>query len=204
MNAPSNIHTEFYRMLSRDEKEKQLNQRGHVFWFYGLSGSGKSTLVNAIERKLVESGIITKILDGDNIRSRLNQDLGFSDEDRCENIRRISEVARLFLEAGIVVLTSFITPKRELRTAAADIVGKDDFTPIYVQASFETCAKRDVKGLYAKAAAGEVAQFTGQGSLFEVPDKSDDDWIISTESYSEEYSANLLFERILPLVKYTA
>jgi adenylylsulfate kinase len=201
MTAPSNIHTEFHRMLSRDAKEAQLGQRGHVFWLYGLSGSGKSTLASAIERKLVEHGIVTKILDGDNVRSRLNKDLGFSDEDRRENIRRISEVARLFLDAGIVVLASFITPKRELRVSAADIVGKDDFTPVYIKASFEACAERDVKGLYAKAAAGQVAEFTGKDSSFEVPDASDEDWIISTESQSEEHSVNELIERILPLIK---
>jgi adenylylsulfate kinase len=201
MTAPSNIHTEFHRMLSRDAKEAQLGQRGHVFWLYGLSGSGKSTLASAIERKLVEHGIVTKILDGDNVRSRLNKDLGFSDEDRRENIRRISEVARLFLDAGIVVLASFITPKRELRVSAADIVGKDDFTPVYIKASFEACAERDVKGLYAKAAAGQVAEFTGKDSSFEVPAASDEDWIISTESQSEEHSVNELIERILPLIK---
>jgi adenylylsulfate kinase len=124
MNTPENIHTEFHRMLTRDSKEAQLKQHGHVFWFYGLSGSGKSTLANALERKLAEQGYVTKILDGDNVRSRLNSDLGFSDEDRQENIRRISEVARLFLDAGIVVFTSFITPKRELRSAAREIVGR--------------------------------------------------------------------------------
>lgn len=188
-------------MLDRDAKEAQLNQRGHVFWLYGLSGSGKSTLASAIERKLMDYGIVTKILDGDNVRSRLNKDLGFSDEDRHENIRRISEVARLFLDAGIVVLTSFITPKRELRALAAEIVGKDDFTPVYVQASFETCAERDVKGLYAKAASGQVAQFTGKDSSFEEPEANDTDWIISTESQTEESSIVKLFDRILPLVK---
>ncbi len=201
MPTTSNIHTEFHRMLDRDAKESQLGQRGHVFWLYGLSGSGKSTLANAIERRLVEQGIVTKILDGDNIRSRLNKDLGFSDEDRRENIRRIAEVARLFLDAGIVVLTSFITPKRDLRKLAAESVGKSDFTPIYVQASFETCAQRDVKGLYAKAASGEVAHFTGKDSSFEIPEASDSDWVISTESQTEESTIDKLFDRILPIVK---
>ena len=201
MTASSNIHTEFHRMLNRDAKEAQLDQRGHVFWLYGLSGSGKSTLANALERKLNEIGIVTKILDGDNVRSRLNKDLGFSDEDRLENIRRIAEVARLFLDAGIVVLTSFITPKRDLRKLVAEIVGKDDFIPVYVQASFETCARRDVKGLYAKASAGQVAQFTGKDSSFEAPEADDADWIISTESQSEESAASKLFDRVLPLIK---
>jgi adenylylsulfate kinase len=203
MSTPENIHTEFHRMLGRDAKEAQLRQRGHVFWFYGLSGSGKSTLANAVERKLTERGIYTKILDGDNIRSGLNSDLGFSDEDRQENIRRISQVARLFLDTGMVVFTSFITPKRDLRAAAAEIVGADDFTPVYVQASFETCAERDVKGLYAKAAAGGVKHFTGKDSSFEEPADGGADWVISTDSQTEEESINELIERILPLIENT-
>ncbi len=189
-------------MLGRDAKEAQLKQRGHVFWFYGLSGSGKSTLVNALERKLTEQGYVTKILDGDNIRSGLNRDLGFSDEDRQENIRRISEVARLFLDAGIVVFTSFITPKRELRAAAREIVGEDGITPVYVEASFETCAERDVKGLYAKAAAGGVKHFTGKDSSFEAPEAGDPDWTISTDHHSEAESIDQLLAKLLPLIKF--
>lgn len=201
MSTPDNIHTEFHRMLGRESKEAQLRQRGHVFWFYGLSGSGKSTLANALERKLVELGYVTKILDGDNIRSRLNSDLGFSDEDRQENIRRISEVARLFLDMGVVVFTSFITPKRDLRASALEIVGSEDMTPVYVQASFETCAERDVKGLYAKAAAGGVKNFTGKDSSFEAPEAGDPDWTISTDNKTEEESLNELLEQVLPLIK---
>ncbi|MDG1241662.1 MAG: adenylyl-sulfate kinase [Opitutae bacterium] len=204
MSTPENIHTEFHRMLGRDAKEVQLRQRGHVFWFYGLSGSGKSTLANAVERKLTERGILTKILDGDNIRSGLNRDLGFSDEDRQENIRRISEVARLFLDTGMVVFTSFITPTRDLRATAGEIVGTDDFTPVYVQASFETCAERDVKGLYAKAAAGDVKHFTGKDSSFEEPTADDHDWVISTDSKTEQESIDELLERIIPLIELTA
>jgi adenylylsulfate kinase len=200
MATPENIYTEFHRMLGRDSKEAQLKQRGHVFWFYGLSGSGKSTLANALERRLAERGYVTKILDGDNIRSRLNSDLGFSDEDRRENIRRIAEVARLFLDAGIVVFTSFITPKRELRAAAREIVGEGDITPVYVKASFDTCAARDVKGLYAKAAAGGVKNFTGKDSSFEAPDSGDSDWIITTDNQSEEAALHQLLERVVPLI----
>jgi len=201
MPTPENIHTEFHRMLGRDAKEAQLQQRGHVFWFYGLSGSGKSTLANGLERELTELGYMTKILDGDNIRSRLNADLGFSDADRLENIRRIAEVARLFLDAGIVVITSFITPKRELRTRAREIVGAGDCTPVYIDASFETCAARDVKGLYAKAAAGGVKDFTGKDSAFETPDPGDPDWTISTDGQTEDASLKQLLERVLPLVR---
>jgi adenylylsulfate kinase len=200
MSTPENIHTEFHRMLDRDAKEAQLKQRGHVFWFYGLSGSGKSTLANALERKLAERGFVTKILDGDNIRSRLNADLGFSDEDRQENIRRIAEVARLFLDSGIVVMTSFITPKRELRAKACEIVGADDCTPVYIEASFETCAERDVKGLYAKAASGGVQHFTGKDSSFEAPGEGAPDWTITTDNQSEEASLNQLLEKVLPKI----
>lgn len=201
MTTPDNIHTEFHRMLGRGAKEAQLKQRGHVFWFYGLSGSGKSTLANALERKLAEKGYTTKILDGDNIRSGLNRDLGFSDADRLENIRRIAEVARLFLDAGMVVFTSFITPKRELRDLARETVGAGDMTPVYVEASFETCAERDVKGLYAKAASGGVQHFTGKDSAFEAPEPGDADWVIATDHQSEEQSLNQLLEKVLPLIQ---
>jgi len=204
MATPENIHTEFHRMLGREAKEAQLRQQGHVFWFYGLSGSGKSTLANALERKLVELGYVTKILDGDNIRSGLNADLGFSDHDRAENIRRIAEVARLFLDAGIVVFTSFITPKRQLRATARAIVGEADMTPVYVKASFETCAERDVKGLYAKAAAGGVNNFTGKDSSFEAPQAGDSDWTIATDDTSEEASLADLLEKVLPIIQKKA
>jgi adenylylsulfate kinase len=204
MSEPENIHPEFHRMLGRDAKEAQLKQRGHVFWFYGLSGSGKSTLANALERELADLGYVTKILDGDNIRSRLNADLGFSDQDRQENIRRIAEVARLFLDAGIIVITSFITPKRELRAKAREIVGQEDFTPVYIEASFETCAGRDVKGLYAKAAAGAVKHFTGKDSSFEAPEPGAPDWTIQTDAQTEQESLRQLLDRVLPLIQAPA
>lgn len=188
-------------MLGREAKEAQLSQRGHVFWLYGLSGSGKSTLAIALERALAEVGIFTKLLDGDNIRSRLNRDLGFSDQDRIENIRRISEVARLFVESGVVVFASFITPSRALRESVADIVGADDCTPVYVKASYETCAKRDVKGLYAKAEAGSVKDFTGKDSGFEPPQSDDPDWVIDTDALSEADAVQQLLDSILPLIK---
>jgi adenylylsulfate kinase len=196
-----NIHTEFHRMLGREAKEAQLSQRGHVFWMYGLSGSGKSTLANALERQLASEGVFTKLLDGDNIRSRLNSDLGFSDADRIENIRRIAEVARLFVEAGVVVFCSFITPSRTLRQQAAELVGVDDLTPVYVKASFETCAQRDVKGLYAKAAAGEIKDFTGKDSGFEEPATEDKDWTIDTDTLTETEAVSMLLEKIRPAIK---
>lgn len=196
-----NLHTEFHRMMNREAKEKQLSQRGHVFWFYGLSGSGKSTLAVALEKALAERGHFTKLLDGDNIRSQLNNDLGFSEEDRTENIRRIAEVSRLFIDSGVIVLASFITPKRELREDAVEIVGEADCTPIFVEASYETCAKRDVKGLYAKAEAGSVKDFTGKDSGFETPDESDKDWRIDTDSLGESEAVEQLLKRMLPLVR---
>lgn len=177
-----NIHTEFHRMLGRSDKESLLGQKAKVLWMYGLSGSGKSTIANAAERKLNSQGRFTQILDGDNIRSGLNADLGFSDEDRLENIRRIAEVAKLFLNSGCITLTSFITPKAELREMARKIVGPEDFVEVYVHASFETCAERDVKGLYAKAKAGGVKHFTGKDSSFEIPENPD--LLLDTEKYS--------------------
>ena len=169
MSADNNIHPEFSRFLQRGEKESLLKQKGAVYWMYGLSGSGKSTIANAIERKLHEQGRMTVILDGDNLRTGVNNNLSFTDEDRLENVRRASEVAKLFASQGLITFVSVITPKQALRDMAREIVG-EDFHEIYVHASFETCAERDVKGLYAKAAAGEVKNFTGKDSGFEVPE----------------------------------
>jgi len=171
-------------MLPRSAKEALLGQRGAVVWMYGLSGSGKSTLANLLERRLHVAGRLVKVLDGDNIRSGLNRNLGFSDEDRHENIRRVSEVAKLFAECGVVTITSFITPSNELRRLAREVIGDADLLEVYVKASFETCRVRDPKGLYAKVAAGEVKQFTGKDSVFEDPEKPD--LIIDTEAFSEE------------------
>jgi len=194
-----NIYTEFHRMLGREEKEEAMNQRGHVLWLYGLSGSGKSALANNVERALFKKGIKTQILDGDNIRSGLNKDLGFSDEDRLENIRRIAEVAKLFANSGILTLTAFITPKKELRELAKNIIGPSDFTEVYVQCSFETCEQRDVKGLYAKARTGGVAKFTGKDSAFETGEDTAD-VVIDTENQTLEESTNTL---LLALEKRT-
>lgn len=194
-----NIYTEFHRMLGREDKEKAMNQKGHVLWLYGLSGSGKSALANNVERVLFKKGIKTQILDGDNIRSGLNKDLGFSDEDRLENIRRIAEVAKLFANSGILTLTAFITPRKELRALAKNIIGPADFTEVYVQCSFETCEQRDVKGLYAKARSGGVAQFTGKDSAFESGEDAAD-VVIDTENQTLEESTNTL---LLALEKRT-
>ncbi|MFD0892803.1 adenylyl-sulfate kinase [Luteolibacter ambystomatis] len=188
--AATNIHTEFHRFLNRQDKETLLGQRGLVIWMYGLSGSGKSTIANAAERALHEEGRFTVILDGDNLRSGLNANLGFSDEDRLENVRRVSETAKVFAANGIITFVSVITPRAALRGLARGIVG-EDFFEVYVQASFEACAQRDVKGLYAKAAKGEIPNFTGRDSSFEVPEKPD--LLLDTESTTvAEVAAALL------------
>lgn len=186
------IYPVFDKMLPREAKETLLGQRGIVIWMYGLSGSGKSTLANLLERRLHEEGRLVKVLDGDNIRSGLNNNLGFSDEDRFENIRRVSEVAKLFADSGIITITSFITPHENLRSMAREIVGSDDLLEVYVKASFETCAERDPKGLYAKVKAGEVKDFTGKDSAFEEPENPD--LIIDTEALGEEESLALLLK----------
>ena len=156
-------------MLTRADKEALLGQRGLMIWMTGLSGSGKSTLAIALERELQERGILCRILDGDNIRSGINNNLGFSPEDRRENIRRIAEVARLFVDTGIVTIAAFISPSEELRRMAAGIVGEADFFEIYVNTPLSVCEQRDVKGLYAKARRGEIREFTGISAPFEPP-----------------------------------
>lgn len=188
-----NIHTEFHRFLNRHDKESLLGQRGAVIWLYGLSGSGKSTIANAAERVLHQQGRFTVILDGDNLRAGLNSNLGFADEDRLENIRRFAEVAKLLASQGIVTFVSAITPRGELRDLARGILGADLFE-VFIKASYETCEKRDVKGLYAKAARGEIAHFTGKDSTFEPP--TDADLILDTEQLSIEDATSELLEAI--------
>ena len=192
--SQENIHPEFDRMLNRQAKEGLLNQKACVVWMYGLSGSGKSTLANQLERRLHNEGLLVKLLDGDNVRSGLNRNLGFSDEDRLENIRRVAEVAKLFCATGIITLAAFITPKNELRQLARETIGSDDFIEVYVKCLFETCAERDVKGLYAKAQDGDLQQFTGKDSTFEAPDEQTPDIIIDTDKENEEESLKKLYQ----------
>lgn len=168
----NHIHTEFHRFLQRQDKENLLRQRGIVVWLCGLSGSGKSTIANAAERILHQQGRFSVIIDGDNIRSGLNANLSFTQEDRFENIRRISEVAKLFVAQGLITFVSAITPNGAMRDVARGIIG-EDFFEVYIKASFATCEQRDVKGLYAKAAKGEIPHFTGKDSGFEEPMQAD-------------------------------
>jgi len=167
--ANKNIHPIFDRLVSRQEQERLLNQNGQVLWFTGLSGSGKSTIAEGLERRLYAEGYFVKVLDGDNIRSGINKNLGFSLDDRRENIRRIAEVAKLFMDSGAIVLCSFVSPTIEIRELAKTIIGKEDFKEVFVDTPLEVCESRDVKGLYKKARAGEIKGFTGIDSPFEAP-----------------------------------
>ena len=187
------IHPEFSRQLAREDKEKLLGQKGAVVWLYGMSGSGKSTIANAAEKVLHQQRRMTTILDGDNLRTGLNQHLGFSDDDRRENIRRVAHVAKIFAQQGILTLVSVITPRQELRDLARDIIGSD-YYEVFVKASYDLCEKRDVKGLYAKAATGEMENFTGKDSQFEEPTRPD--LIIDTEGQEVADSVTTLLEAV--------
>lgn len=165
----NNIFPIFDRMLTRADKESLLGQHGVMLWFTGLSGSGKSTVAVALERELHRRGLLCRLLDGDNIRSGINAGLGFSEEDRRENIRRIAEVGKLFVDTGIITVASFVSPTRELRDLARHIVGEADFREIYVSTPLAECERRDVKGLYARARRGEIKDFTGISAPFEAP-----------------------------------
>lgn len=193
-----NIHPIFSRMQSRTDKERQLQQRSVVLWFTGLSGSGKSTLALALEQRLSEEGFLCHILDGDNVRSGINRDLGFSDAERRENIRRIAEVCRMFIDAGIITLATFLSPSEELRTMARGIIGKDDFVEIYLSTPLEECERRDVKGLYRKARCGVITDFTGVDSPFEPPHAPQ--LIINTEERDVEECVEDIMQYIRPRI----
>jgi adenylylsulfate kinase len=188
----NNIFPEFKHQVSQSEKETLLGQKGAVLWLLGYSGSGKSTIANALERRLHDEGKYVIMLDGDNLRSGLNSNLGFSDEDREENIRRTSEFAKLIARSGVIVLVSLITPQEKFRLQVREIIPADQYSEIYVKTSFEECMKRDVKGLYAKQAAGEIKNFTGKSSNFEEPQNSD--LIIETENVTVERCLDQLYE----------
>ncbi len=200
MEEENKIYPIFDKMLQRSDKEQLLNQRSVMIWFTGLSGSGKSTIAIALERELQKRGLLCQILDGDNIRSGINNNLGFTAEDRKENIRRIAEVGKLFVQTGIISIAAFISPNNELREMAADIIGKDDFMEIYVSTPLEECERRDVKGLYAKARKGEIKNFTGISAPFEAPNHPA--LSLDTSKLSLEESVNQLLELILPRVKF--
>ena len=169
----NNIYPIYDRMMTRQDKEQLLHQRGMMIWFTGLSSSGKSTIALGVERELHQRGLLCRILDGDNIRSGINAGLGFSAEDRRENIRRIAEVGKLFVDTGIITLAAFVSPTNEYRQLAREIIGNNDFFEVYVSTPLEECERRDVIGLYARARRGEVKDFTGISAPFEAPTNPD-------------------------------
>ena len=193
------IYPIFDRMLARADKESLLRQHSVMIWFTGLSGSGKSTIAIALERELHKRGLLCRILDGDNIRTGINNNLGFSEADRGENIRRIAEGSKLFIQTGIITIAAFISPSNEIREMAASIIGKEDFLEIYVNTPIEECERRDVKGLYAKARRGEIKDFTGVSAPFEVP--LHPALSLDTSVLTVEESVNRLLDLILPKVK---
>lgn len=186
--------------VSADERQRLMNQRPKLIWFTGLSGSGKSTLAVQLEAALHAKGFKTYLLDGDNIRSGLNRDLSFTDEARVENIRRISEVCKLFLDAGVVLLSAFISPFQADREQVKGIVGNENYIEVFVDAPLEVCEQRDVKGLYKKARAGEVKNFTGISSPYEKPTQPD--VVIATDKMSVDESMKVLIKEIVPRISY--
>ena len=185
--------------VSQEDRSVLLEQNSFLLWFTGLSGSGKSTIANALEHKLYQEGIKTYALDGDNIRKGINNDLTFSPEDRKENIRRIAEVANLMVDAGVVVLAAFVSPYKKDRENIARIVGNDNFVEIFVNTSLEECERRDVKGLYKKARAGEIKDFTGVNAPYEAPDSADVE--IVTDGLSIEECVLRIYDKIKPKLK---
>ena len=198
MSSRSNIHPVSDRLLQRADKEARLTQHSACIWMTGLSGSGKSTIAIALERELHNTGRFCVVLDGDNVRSGINNNLGFSDADRTENIRRIAEVAKLFVQQGVIVVCSFVSPTIAIREQAKRIIGVDDFIEVFVDTPLEVCEQRDVKGLYAKARTGEVKDFTGISAPFEAPPSPA--MRIATAGRSEEDSTTDLMNYILPRI----
>jgi adenylylsulfate kinase len=194
-----NIYPIFDTILSREDKQKLLKQRAIVVWMVGLSGSGKSTLARALENTLHEEGYLTQLLDGDNLRVGLNNNLTFSEEDRKENIRRAAETAKLFMNAGLVTICSFISPVEKVRQRAREIIG-EGYTEVFIECPLEVCEQRDVKGLYAKARKGEIPDFTGISAPFEAPTSAD--ITVNTAEQTLEESHQILVQQILDRIKY--
>jgi len=200
MQNSKELYPFFDRILPQSEKEKLLNQKSKVIWLTGLSGSGKTTTALGLEKKLHQNGYLCKILDGDNIRTGINNNLGFTEEDRIENIRRIAEVSLLLLRCGVITINAFVSPTNEIREIARKIIGKDNFIEVFIDTPLNVCEKRDVKGLYKKAREGKIKNFTGISAPFEIPENAD--LILKTENRQIEESVNEVYEFILPKVKF--
>jgi adenylylsulfate kinase len=198
--SDTNIFPQFDSLLCRADKEKFLNQRSKVIWFTGLSGAGKSTIGMGVEKKLFENGFLAQVLDGDIIRSGINNNLTFSGTDRLENIRRIAEVSKLFIYSGVITINCFISPTTEIRNMAKDIIGRENFIEIYVSTPLEVCEQRDVKGLYKKAREGKIINFTGITSPFETPIKPD--FICTTHDKTPEESIEGVFQFVVGQLRY--
>ena len=194
------IYTTFEQIKGRDAKEVYLKQRGKVIWFTGLSGSGKTTLASALEKRLFELNYFCQILDGDNVRSGINKNLVFTDEDRMENIRRIAEVSKLFMNCGIILICAFISPTNEMRDMAREIIGEDDFLEVFIDTPLEVCEQRDPKGLYKKARAGEIKNFTGISAPFEIPNHPF--MVVNNTDPDINKSVREMLKRIIPEVRW--
>ena len=194
----NNIFPVFNKIVQREEKEKLMKQKAQVIWLTGLSGSGKTTIARHLDQELYNRGFVAQVLDGDNIRSGINNNLKFTEEDRYENIRRISEVNKLFLNCGIITLNSFISPTEEIRNMAIEIIGKENFIEIFINTPIEVCEQRDTKGLYAKARRGELKNFTGIDSPFEIPKNADIE--IKTDEQTIEESVKQALDYIMPRI----
>lgn len=192
------IHPIHDRLLQRADRELFLNQRSYALWLTGLSGSGKSTIAQHLERRLYNEGFFAQVLDGDNIRSGINSDLGFGAADRTENIRRIAEIARLYTNSGIITINSFISPTIASRQMAKDIIGVSNFIEVFINTPLEICEARDVKGLYKKARAGEIKQFTGIDAPYEAPIQPNLE--VRTAEQTIEESVAVIYNYLLPII----
>lgn len=201
MEASGNVYPLFEKLVSRQVREHKLAQHSRVIWFTGLPCSGKTTLALALEKELFARGYFCQVLDGDNVRCGINNNLGFSNTDRLENIRRIAEVSKLFVAAGVITINAFVSPTNEMRDLARGIIGSEDFIEIFLNTSLQTCEQRDVKGMYKKARAGQIVDFTGVNAPFELPLQPHLE--IRTDGEDIAVSLAQIMDHIMPQIELT-